>query len=137
MFCTNQKTIHEIGGPALQIHHFGVKVKNVEKALIFYCDVLGFSIQETVSMGGQNYYFVGDGAMSIEIEQSYQPGDSSFDSGYSHLAIAVDDLEAYCRRLRNNSVKFQLEPSQFRPDRKIAFIEDPEGNAIQLIEFIK
>lgn len=121
----------------MQIHHFGVKVKNVDAALNFYYHVLGFTIQETVSMGGQNYYFVGDGIMSLEIEQSYQPGESSFDNGFSHFAITVDDLESYCQRLKEHSVKFQLEPSQFRPDRKIAFIEDPEGNAIQLIEFIK
>ncbi len=121
----------------MQIHHFGVKVKNVEAALHFYGDVLGFSIQETVSMGGQNYYFVGDGNMSLEIEQSFLPGENSFDNGFNHFAIAVDNLESYCRRLKEHSVKFQLEPSQFRPDRKIAFIEDPEGNAIQLIEFIK
>lgn len=121
----------------MQIHHFGVKVKNAEVVLQFYCDVLGFSIQETVSMGGQNYYFAGDGNMSLEIEQSYMPGESSFDNGFSHIAIAVDDLESYCQRLKEHAVKFQLEPSQFRPDRKIAFIEDPEGNAIQLIEFLK
>jgi catechol 2,3-dioxygenase-like lactoylglutathione lyase family enzyme len=121
----------------LQIHHFGVKVKNVEAALNFYCDVLGFSLQETVSMGGQNYYFVSDGFMSLEIEQSFQPGERTCDNGFSHIAITVDDLEAYCRSLKAQAVKFQLEPSQFRPDRKIAFIEDSEGNAIQLIEIIK
>lgn len=121
----------------MHIHHFGVKVKDVETALKFYCEVIGFNLKETVDMGGQHYYFVGDENISLEIEQSYQAGEKPYDNGYSHMALAVDDLEAYCRRLRQQSVKFLLEPSQFRPDRKIAFIEDPEGNAIQIIEFLK
>jgi len=121
----------------MRIHHFGVKVKDVEASLKFYSEILGLTLQEIVSMGGQNFYFVGDGTVCLEIEQAYQVGTISFDDGFSHLALEVEDLEAYCQRLRDYSVHFQLEPSQFRPDRKIAFIEDLEGNAIQLIEFLE
>jgi catechol 2,3-dioxygenase-like lactoylglutathione lyase family enzyme len=51
--------------------------------------------------------------------------------------LAVDDLEALCSRLQDEGVKFILPPSQFRPDRKIAFIEDPDGIRIQLIQFLE
>lgn len=120
----------------MRIHHFGVKVRDVEKALHFYKEILGLDLQEVVDLGGNQFYFVGDGSVSFEIEQSFQPGDHSFDSGFSHLALQVENLQEYCQQLKQKSVRFQLEPSQFRADRKIAFIEDPEGNAIQLIEFV-
>ncbi|HPF44084.1 MAG TPA: VOC family protein [Syntrophomonadaceae bacterium] len=120
----------------MRIHHCGVKVRDVEKAMDFYTRVLGLKLMETVTIAGQNFYFVGDGSMMLEIEPAYDEERLICDHGFGHLALAVDDLEAYCQGLRKHEVVFLMEPSQFIPTRKIAFIQDPEGNAIQLIEFI-
>jgi catechol 2,3-dioxygenase-like lactoylglutathione lyase family enzyme len=73
----------------------------------------------------------------IEIEPASRPGQHEFDSGISHLAFTVADLESLCNHLQGEGVKFLLPPSQFRPDRKIAFIEDPDGIRIQLIQFLQ
>lgn len=120
----------------MQIHHFGVKVRDVGKAMDFYTRVLGLKLMETVTLAGQPFYFVGDGRMMMEIEPAYDEDRSDCDHGFSHLALRVENLEEYCKQLKEHEVTFILEPSQFIPTRKIAFIADPEGNAIQLIEFI-
>lgn len=120
----------------MRIHHYGISVKDLDKSLDFYTRVLGFKQEETIVLGGHNFYFVGDGNISIEIEQAWYPGLSQVDSGLSHMALAVDDLENMAARLKAEGVKFLMEPSQYRPDRKIAFIEDPDGVKIQLIEFL-
>ncbi|HNX28011.1 MAG TPA: VOC family protein [Syntrophomonadaceae bacterium] len=120
----------------MRIHHFGVKVRDVDKAMFFYTQVLGLKRMETVTLAGQPFYFVGDGYMMLEIEPAYDEERLNCDHGFGHLALSVDNLEEYCRELRGHEVTFLLEPSQFIPTRKIAFIQDPEGNAIQLIEFI-
>jgi lactoylglutathione lyase len=120
----------------MQIHHFGVKVRDVGKAMDFYTRVLGLKLMETVTLAGQPFYFVGDGKMMMEIEPAYDEERLNCDHGFSHLALSVDNLEEYCKNLKEQDVTFILEPSQFIPTRKIAFIADPEGNAIQLIEFI-
>lgn len=120
----------------MRIHHCGVKVRDVEKAMDFYTRVLGLTLMETVTIAGQNFYFVGDGSMMLEIEPAYDKERLNCDHGFGHLALTVDDLEEYCGQLRENEVVFLLEPSQFIPTRKISFIQDPEGNAIQIIEFI-
>lgn len=120
----------------MRIHHYGINAMDTDKSLDFYTRVLGFKQEETIVLGGQNFYFVGDGNICIEIEKAWTPGASQFDNGLSHMALAVDDLEDTAARLKAEGVKFLVEPSQFRPDRKIAFIEDPDGVKIQLIEFL-
>lgn len=120
----------------MRIHHVGICVPDVEKALDFYTRVLGFKQEETINLGGVNYYFVGDGNISIEIELSRNPGSSPHDNGIGHIALAVDDLDAIAEKLRQEQVTFLVPPSQFRPDRKIAFIEDPQGIRLQLIQFL-
>ena len=121
----------------MRIHHVGICVPDVEKALDFYTRVLGFRQEETINLGGVNYYFVGDGNISIEIEPSHTPGSNSHDNGIGHIALAVDDLEVLAERLRREEITFLVPPSQFRPDRKIAFIEDPQGIRLQLIQFLE
>lgn len=120
----------------MQIHHFGVKVGNVEKAMDFYTRILGLRLMETVTLAGRPFYFVGDGQMMLEIEPAYDEERLVCDHGFSHMALKVENLEEYCQRLKEHEVNFLMEPAQFIPTRKIAFIADPEGNAIQLIEFI-
>lgn len=120
----------------MRIHHFGLRVRDVQKAMDFYTRVLGFKLMETVTLAGQPFYFVGDGNMMLEIEPAYDEERLSCDQGFGHLALCVDNLDEYCQKLKEHRVTFMMEPSQFIPTRKIAFIQDPEGNAIQLIEFI-
>lgn len=120
----------------MRIHHYGIAVRDMSRSLDFYSRILGFRQEETIVIGGQSFYFVGDGNISIEIEQAWSPGEHTVDNGLSHMALAVDDLDTLALRLKEEGVRFLMEPSQFRPDRKIAFIEDPDGVKIQLIQFI-
>jgi catechol 2,3-dioxygenase-like lactoylglutathione lyase family enzyme len=96
----------------MRIHHVGICVPDVEKALDFYTRVLGFRQEETINIGGVNYYFVGDGNISIEIEPSHAPGSNSHDNGIGHIALAVDDLEVLAERLRQEKITFLVPPSR-------------------------
>lgn len=120
----------------MRVHHVGICVPDVEKALDFYTRVLGLKQEETIELGGVLYHFVGDGAVSIEIEPSREPGNNPYDNGIGHIALEVEDLEKLADKLRQEHINFLVPPSQFRPDRKIAFIEDAQGIRIQLIEFV-
>jgi catechol 2,3-dioxygenase-like lactoylglutathione lyase family enzyme len=120
-------------------NHMGIKTSAMEKSLHFYCDILGLRKLETVTILGKNFYFVGNDTITLEIEEG-NPADRQADmrnqTGLYHLAFTVEDLEKTAKMLEENSVNFILKPSQFRPDRKIAFIEDPDGVLIQLIEYL-
>lgn len=120
--------------------HCGIRAANLERSLNFYTEVLGFELLEVVKVLDQPFYFVGNATVRIEIEQGNladreTPGGQM--PGLYHLAFSVDNLEEIARRLREKEVTFLLPPSQFRDDRKIAFICDPDGVFIQLIEYLK
>ncbi len=57
--------------------------------------------------------------------------------GTDHFAFRVsNDFENYCAGLKENGVKFTVEPTQFNPTTHIAFIEAPEGVSIELLHKI-
>lgn len=120
-------------------NHTGIKTSDMARSLHFYIDVLGFQMQEELNLLGKIFYFVGNDTVLLEIEEG-NPNDTQANAmvltGLYHLCFTVEDLEKTAKHLRENQVKFLLEPSQFRPDRKIAFIEDPDGVLIQLIEYL-
>jgi lactoylglutathione lyase len=121
------------------LHHTGIKSADLKKSIDFYTRILGLEVLEEVQVLQRTFYFVGNDKTRIEIEEA-NPGDEMMlvDKGFGlyHLAFAVDDLEALAAHLKRESVKFIMEPAQLRSDRKIAFIEDPDGVRIQLIEFL-
>lgn len=120
--------------------HAGIKVADLDRSLRFYCDVLGFEIQEDLDIFGRRFVFVGNENTSLEIEQG-NPGDTQMDprfqTGQNHLAFLVDDVRGLVKRLESEGVSIVLEPLSTRPDRIVSFIEDPDGIFLQLIELIE
>lgn len=120
--------------------HSGIRAANLERSLQFYTNVLGFELLEVVKVLDQSFYFVGNATVRIEIEQANSAEletPKGQTAGLYHLAFSVDDLEGLCESLREKGATFLLPPSQFREDRKIAFILDPDGVFIQLIQYLK
>ncbi len=119
--------------------HVGIKSSNIEKSLAFYCGVLGLEKQEELEIFGKRFFFVGNDTVSIEIEAGH-PSDEQADprtqTGLYHLAFTVDDLEGLLARLKAAGVPIALPPVSVRPDRIVAFVEDPDGAFIQLIQVI-
>jgi len=120
-------------------NHTGIKTANIEKSIHFYCNILGFRRLEDVEVLGKTYHFVGNDTVNIEIEPC-KPEDTQADmrqhSGLYHLCFTVGDIEKTAADLKEKGVEFMLPVSQFRPDRKIAFIRDPDGVIIQLIQYL-
>ena len=120
-------------------NHTGIKTTNIEKSIHFYCDILGFRKLEEVVIMNKNYIFVGNDTVKIEIEEaksSDTPADMRERAGLYHLCFTVEDIEKTAADLNEKKVKFLLPVSQFIPGRKIAFIEDPDGVLIQLIQYL-
>lgn len=120
--------------------HVGIKSSNIEKSLAFYCDLLGLEKREELEIFGKNFFFVGNDTISIEIEAG-TPGSRQIDprtqTGLYHLAFTVDDLEGLVDRLKAAGVQIALPPVSTRPDRIVAFVEDPDGAFIQLIQWLE
>lgn len=120
-------------------NHVGIKSADVEKSLRFYCDILGLKKQKELGIFGKRFIFVGNETVSIEIEAG-DPEDRRIDprtqTGLYHLAFTVDDVAALVDRLKSEGVPIALEPLSTQPDRLVAFVEDPDGAFIQLIQML-
>lgn len=83
--------------------------------------------------------FVGYGEESntsvIELTYNWGKSDYVLGDAFGHLAIGVEDIYATCERLRAAGVKIVREPGPMKHGTTvIAFIEDPNGYKIELIE---
>lgn len=131
----------------MRLLHTMLRVADLERSLAFYVDTLGMTLfrREDYPTGGFTLAFIGYGseATSAAIELTWNHGTSEYVRGnaYGHVAIGVDDVQATCDALAAKGVRIvrPAGPMTHRsPDRDdvevIAFIEDPDGYRIELIE---
>lgn len=121
--------------------HTMLRVGNLERSIKFYTEVMGMSLLRTTERPDQNYSlaFVGYGKNpeQAEIELTYNHGVEAYDlgSGYGHIAIAVPDAYAACDKIRGFGGAVTREAGPVKGgDTVIAFVTDPDGYKIELIE---
>ena len=124
-----------------------VRVSDLDRSIEFYRDALGMRElrRETFTEGKFTLVFMGYGDIASDamIELTYNWGENTYDhgSGYGHIALGVTDIYGASKRLKTMGVKIIREPGEmtFAVDETgekevIAFIEDPDGYRIELIE---
>jgi lactoylglutathione lyase len=122
-----------------------LRVGDLQRSIRFYTEVLGMTLLRTTERPQQQYdlAFVGYGRNPehAEIELTYNHGVSSYDLGtaYGHIAIGVADVAATCAALREKAAALggavTREPGPVKGGTTvIAFITDPDGYKIELIE---
>ncbi|MBX5453706.1 MAG: lactoylglutathione lyase [Acidobacteriia bacterium] len=122
--------------------HTMLRVKNLEKSVDFYTRLLGMRElrRREVPEGKYTLSFVGYGPEETHtvLELTYNWGkDDGYELGtaFGHLAIGVPDVAATCEALRKEGVKIVREPGPVKFGTTIiAFIEDPDGYKIELIQ---
>ena len=122
--------------------HTMVRVKNLDASLAFY-ELLGMRElrRSEVPAGEYTLVFVGYGDNAhgeAELELTYNWGqDSGYEvgTGFGHFAVGVPDVAAACEQVRSGGGKVTREagPVKFGTT-VIAFVEDPDGYKIELIE---
>ncbi len=125
----------------MRLLHTMIRVNNLDESIKFYCDALGMKLLRRHDFPGGEFTlaFVGYGseADNTVIELTYNWGKSSYNLGdaFGHLAVAVDDIYKACADLKAHGVKVVREPGPMKHgSTPIAFIEDPSGYKIELIE---
>jgi len=118
-----------------------LRVNNLDESLAFYCDALGMQLLRRKDYPGGEFTlaFVGYGPESDQavLELTYNWGKSQYELGtaFGHIALGVSDIYKTCEVLRAKGVKIVREPGPMKHSTTvIAFIEDPNGYRIELIE---
>jgi len=131
----------------MRLMHTMIRVKDLDESLKFYCDALGMKLlrRNEYPSGKFTLAFVGYGEVkdSAVVELTYNWGKRDYQLGdaFGHLAIGVSDIYEYCNRLKEHGVKVVREPGPMAHSSAsggggsvIAFIEDPNGYRIELIQ---
>jgi lactoylglutathione lyase len=125
----------------MRLLHTMIRVGNLDRSIAFYTDVLGMKLLHTKEYpdGKFTLAFVGFGTNPdhAEIELTYNWGVDHYEigTGFGHVALGVDDIYATCDRIRAAGGTISREPGPMKHGSTvIAFVRDPDGYAIELIE---
>jgi lactoylglutathione lyase len=125
----------------MRLLHTMLRVGNLQRSIDFYTQVMGMQLLRTTERPEQKYSlaFVGYGRNPdhAEIELTYNHGVDSYELGtaYGHIALEVPDAAAACAKIRAAGGDVTRDAGPVRGGATvIAFVTDPDGYKIELIE---
>ena len=129
----------------MRILHTMLRVGDLSRSIDFYTNVMGMKVLRTTDRPEQKYTLAfvgyGDEAEHAVLELTYNYGVEHYDlgAGYGHIAIEVEDAAAACAAVRASVVKYGGAVTRDAGPVKggttvIAFVQDPDGYKIELIE---
>jgi lactoylglutathione lyase len=128
-----------------RIRHTMLRVKDIDRSIAFYTEVLGMEVFRRRDNEGGRYTvaFLGYGSEASDpaIELTYNWGqDDGYDlgTGFGHIAIGVPDIYGVCARVEAMGMDVPRPPGPLKHSGPngpvIAFIRDPDGYSIELGE---
>jgi lactoylglutathione lyase len=121
--------------------HTMVRVTDPEKSRQFY-EALGFEFERDMDIvrNGEveatNYFYsLGDQRSVLELTYNHDGRTYDLGTGYGHIALAVDDLQASLAALAQQGIEPEREPYRVREGGSLlCFVRDPDGYRIELID---
>ena len=115
--------------------HTMVRVTDVDASLRFYRDALGLEVVSRREFPRGRYTLIflaapGDHAAQVELTYNWDPEPYTGGRNFGHLAYAVEDLYATCRRLLDHGVTINRPPR----DGHMAFVRSPDNISIELLQ---
>jgi lactoylglutathione lyase len=123
--------------------HTSIRTSNIEKSIDFYTRLLGLKVlsRNKIKATNAEIVFLQDEAKKgCMLELTYYMNQTKFaqpeyeERLFDHLGFQVADINETLTAMRKENVNVTDEPYKFSPTTTIAFIEDPDGTLIELIE---
>ncbi len=122
--------------------HIMIRVLHLEKSIDFYTRHLGMTVLRRTDYpeGKFTLVFVGYGNETtntvVELTHNWDETEPyKIGSGFGHLALAVPNIYEACEQMRKEGVTISRDPGPMKHGKSvIAFIEDPDGYKVELIE---
>lgn len=122
--------------------HSMIRVKNIEESLKFYTEVLNMKLTDKKRLDDCWLYFLTDEDNTCQIELTYndETPDGGYDlgNGFGHFAFEVKSLSDFTEKIQKLGYQYLYEPFDLTgKGSMIAFIKDPDGYEIELIEKVE
>lgn len=125
----------------MRLLHTMLRVGHLERSLAFYTQVLGMKLlrKKDYPEGRFTLAFVGYGPEEthtvLELTWNWDTDRYDLGTGYGHIALGVKDIRATVEAIRQAGGKVVREPGPMKHGTSvIAFVEDPDGYRVELIE---
>ena len=126
--------------PPMKYLHTMVRVTDIEASLHFYRDALGLELLSRRDHEAGRYTLVflaapGNREAQIELTYNWPKEDGTAEAygggrNFGHVAYAVEDIYAACRRLMDHGVTINRPPR----DGRMAFVRSPDNISIELLQ---
>ena len=117
--------------------HTCYRIGDIDRSVAFY-EKLGFEEVARMPIGDEAInVFMGLPGEDPRLELTYNHGVDSYElgTGYNHIAVTADDLDATLERLADEGIEPEKPPYTVREGgSRIAFVRDPDGYRVELIE---
>ncbi len=121
----------------MRLLHTSITVRNMDESIAFYTQLLGMELENRreIKQNNAEIAFLGMKDTEHKIELTWWKGKDNYTEGdqLDHIAFAVKDMDERIRKLRSEGVEIAREPYTLGTSR-IAFIKDPNGIWLELIE---
>jgi lactoylglutathione lyase len=123
--------------------HTSIRTSNMEKSIDFYCRLLDLKLlsrQEIKRTNAEIAFLQDPEGKGCTLELTYYKNQQKFcqpeyeERLFDHLGFIVNDITKAIEIMKQEKITVIDEPFQFNPTTTIAFIEDPDGTLIELIE---
>ncbi len=124
-----------------RILHTMIRISNIDRSIKFYTEILDMMVIRTLKQSTDKYTLIflgyGDESNTAVIELTYNEDVRCYDlgNGYGHIAIGVENIRQTINKIKQQGYPIDLEPKRLKNSNEIiAFISDPDGYKIELIE---
>ena len=122
----------------MELIHTCYRITDPERSIAFY-EALGFEKRRELPIRDEavNYFLGIPGKEQPELELTYNFGVDSYElgTGYGHVAVTVEDLDATLARLAEQGIEPERPPYTVREGgSRLCFVRDPDSYRIELIE---
>jgi len=120
--------------------HLMLRVRDLEKSIAFYTESLGMTLLHRDEFPGARFTlaFIGygeeDSHTVLELTHNWDVDDYEFGTAYGHIALPSKNIYALCDWLEKKGVKIVRPAGPMKGGPELAFIEDPDGYKIELIQ---
>ena len=117
------------------VAHVSYKTADMDKAVAFYCGVLGMKDYKDIDRpDGSKWLKFIEIAPGQYLEMLYRDDGDQLEGMYSHLCLEVEDLDALVARLKEHKINLEKEPKVGVTGNYSCWAKDPDGNRIEFAQ---